>query len=77
MVEASPYREVQDSPQALHTFQMVQAKLAGFVLPVKDALNRFPESDKSEPGALCPHHDLYAPAQFPEGAGGGEQPDRG
>ena len=49
MVDASPYREVQDSPQALHTFQMVQAKLAGFVLPVKDALNRFPESDKSEP----------------------------
>jgi len=49
MVEASPYREVQDSPEVLHTFQMVQAKLAGFVLPVKDALIRFPESDNSEP----------------------------
>ncbi len=49
MVEASPYREVQDSPEALHTFQMVQAKLAGFVMPVKDALNRFPETDQSEP----------------------------
>jgi predicted Zn-dependent protease len=49
MVEASPYREVQDSPESLHTFQMVQAKLAGFVLPVKDALIRFPESDTSEP----------------------------
>ncbi|HVV27891.1 MAG TPA: M48 family metalloprotease [Rhizomicrobium sp.] len=49
MVESSPYREVQDSPQALHTFQMVQAKLAGYVLPVKDALNRFPETDTSEP----------------------------
>jgi predicted Zn-dependent protease len=46
-VEASPYREVQDSPQALNTFQMVQAKLAGFVLPVKDALNRYPVSDSS------------------------------
>jgi predicted Zn-dependent protease len=49
MVDASPYREVQDSPEAMHTFQMVQAKLAGFVLPVKDALNRYPVSDKSEP----------------------------
>ena len=49
VVEASPYREVQDSPQALHQFQMVQAKLAGFILPVKEALDRYPESDKSEP----------------------------
>jgi predicted Zn-dependent protease len=49
MVEASPYREVQDTPEALHTFQMVQAKLAGFTLPVKEALNRFPPSDLSEP----------------------------
>ena len=47
MVDASPYREVQDSPEALHTFQMVQAKLAGFVLPVKEALNRYPDSDTS------------------------------
>jgi predicted Zn-dependent protease len=49
MVDASPYREVQDSPEVLHTFQMVQAKLAGYVLPVKEALNRYPESDTSEP----------------------------
>jgi len=49
MVQASPYREVQDSPEALHTYQMVQAKLAGYVLPVKDALIRYPESDASEP----------------------------
>src|SRR4051812_18613585 len=49
MVDSSPYREVQDSPEALHTFQMVQAKLAGYVLPVKDALIRYPESNNSEP----------------------------
>jgi predicted Zn-dependent protease len=49
MVDSSPYREVQDSPEVLHTFQMVQAKLAGFILPVREALNRFPESDTSEP----------------------------
>jgi predicted Zn-dependent protease len=49
VVNASPYREVQDSPESLHTFQMVQAKLAGFVLPVSEALTRYPESDTSEP----------------------------
>ena len=48
MVESSPYREVQDSPEVLHTFQMVQAKLAGYTLAVKDALIRYPERDKSE-----------------------------
>jgi predicted Zn-dependent protease len=48
MVDSSPYREVQDSPESLHTFQMVQAKLAGYVLPVKEALTRYPESDTSE-----------------------------
>jgi predicted Zn-dependent protease len=58
MVEASPYREVQDSPESLHTFQMVQAKLAGFVLPVKQALDRYPESDTSEPARYA-HAMIY------------------
>ncbi len=58
MVEASPYREVQDSPAVLHTFQMVQAKLAGFVLSVKDALIRYPESDTSEPARYA-HAMVY------------------
>jgi predicted Zn-dependent protease len=58
VVEASPYREVQDSPEALHTFQMVQAKLAGFVLPVKEALNRYPETDNSEPSRYA-HAMVY------------------
>lgn len=48
-LEASPYRDVKDSPQVTHTFEMVQAKLAGYTLPVAEALNRFPETDKSEP----------------------------
>jgi predicted Zn-dependent protease len=58
MVESSPYREVQDSPESLHTFQMVQAKLAGYALPVKDALNRYPESDNSEPARYA-HAMVY------------------
>jgi predicted Zn-dependent protease len=48
-LEASPYRDVKDSPQVTHTFQMVQAKLAGYTLPVSEALARYPASDTSEP----------------------------
>jgi len=58
MVEASPYREVQDSPESVHTFEMVKAKLAGFILPVKDALNRYPASDTSEPARYA-HAMIY------------------
>jgi predicted Zn-dependent protease len=57
-VEASPYREIQDSPESLHTFQMVQAKLGGYILPVKEGFNRFPESDSSEPARYA-HTMLY------------------
>jgi predicted Zn-dependent protease len=57
-VESSPYREVQDSPEVLHTFQMVQAKLGGFVLPVKEALMRWPETDTSEPARYA-HSMIY------------------
>jgi predicted Zn-dependent protease len=48
-VDASPYKDVKDSPQVTHTFEMVQAKLAGFTLPVSEALARYPASDTSEP----------------------------
>jgi len=49
LVDASPYRDVQDPPEVVHTFEMVQAKLAGYVLPVPDAMNRYPLTDTSEP----------------------------
>jgi predicted Zn-dependent protease len=48
-VDASPYKDVKGSPQVTHTFEMVQAKLAGFVLPVNQALARYPVTDTSEP----------------------------
>lgn len=57
-VDASPYREVQDSPEVMHTWNMVVAKLAGFVLPVKDALIRYPELDQSEPARYA-HAMVY------------------
>jgi predicted Zn-dependent protease len=48
-LDASPYKDVKDSPQVTHTWEMVQAKLAGFTLPVTEGLNRYPVSDTSEP----------------------------
>lgn len=48
LVNASPYKDVKDSPAALHAFRMVQAKLAGFIDPVQTVLNRYPASDASE-----------------------------
>jgi predicted Zn-dependent protease len=48
-VNASPWRDVKDPPQVAHTFEMVQAKLAGFTMPVQAALNLYPESNTSEP----------------------------
>jgi predicted Zn-dependent protease len=47
-LDASPYKDVKDSPQVTHTWEMVQAKLAGFTLPVTEGLNRYPESNTSE-----------------------------
>jgi predicted Zn-dependent protease len=49
MVDASPYKDVPDPPQSVHALQMVQAKLAGFILPVNEVLRRFPVSDTSAP----------------------------
>ena len=48
-VNSSPWRDIKDPPQVTHTFEMVQAKLAGFTLPVQQALDRYPESNTSEP----------------------------
>lgn len=57
-VDSSPYRDVKDPPQVMHTFLMVQAKLAGFTLPVDEALQRYPASDTSEPARYA-HAMIY------------------
>jgi predicted Zn-dependent protease len=48
LVEASPYKDVKDSPEAMHAFRMVQAKLDGFLDPVNMVLMHYPMSDNSE-----------------------------
>ncbi|HTQ14803.1 MAG TPA: M48 family metalloprotease [Rhizomicrobium sp.] len=48
LVDASPYRDIKDNPADEHEFEMIQAKLAGYVLPVDEVFNRYPLSDTSE-----------------------------
>ena len=49
VVDASPYKDVPDPPQSVRALQMVQGKLAGFMLPVDEVLRRYPVSDTSAP----------------------------
>ena len=48
LVESSPYKDVKDSPETVHEFHLIQAKLAGFLNKVDTALQRYPVSDTSE-----------------------------
>lgn len=49
IAESSPYRDVPDSPQAIHAYEMVKAKVIGYLLPVQDVMYRYPVSNKSAP----------------------------
>jgi len=48
LVDSSPYKDVKDSPAAVHEFHLIQAKLAGFLYKVDTVLQRYPDSDQSE-----------------------------
>jgi predicted Zn-dependent protease len=48
LVDASPYRDVKDSPAAVHEFSLIQAKLAGNLDAVDAVLTHYPASDTSE-----------------------------
>jgi predicted Zn-dependent protease len=47
-VDASPYKDVPDSPAVIHEFHMVQAKLAGYLSRPDAVMQRYPLSDQSE-----------------------------
>ena len=48
LVDSSPYKDVKDSPETVHEFHLIQAKLAGFLDKVDTTLQRYPVSDTSE-----------------------------
>ena len=47
-VEASPYRDVPDSPAVVHEFHLMQAKLTGYLSKPDTVLTRYPKADTSE-----------------------------
>jgi predicted Zn-dependent protease len=48
-VEASPYKDVPEDPAVEHQYEMLQAKLFGYVAPLKEVFDRYPLSDLSKP----------------------------
>jgi predicted Zn-dependent protease len=49
VADSSPYANVKDSPEAQHEFDMLKAKVIGFLLPVRDVLALYPASNQSKP----------------------------
>lgn len=48
LVEASPYKDVKDNPEAQHELEMIQAKLRGFIMPVDSVLQYYPPTDQGK-----------------------------
>jgi len=49
LVDASPYRDRKDSPEKIFAFEMVQAKLRGYIERPDITLRRYPTSNTSKP----------------------------
>ncbi|HEY0104940.1 MAG TPA: M48 family metalloprotease [Rhizomicrobium sp.] len=47
-VEASPYKDVPEDPAVEHEYEMIQAKLAGYIEPLQAVFNRYPIADTSK-----------------------------
>jgi predicted Zn-dependent protease len=49
MVNASPYRDVKDSPEAQYAFDMMRAKLRGYIQRPEVTLRQYPDTNTSKP----------------------------
>jgi predicted Zn-dependent protease len=49
IAEASPYANVMDTPEAQHEFDMIKAKMLGYLAPVPDVLKYYPPKNLSKP----------------------------
>jgi predicted Zn-dependent protease len=49
IADASPYANVMDTPEAQHEFDMIKAKMLGYLAPVKDVLSYYPPKNQSKP----------------------------
>jgi len=48
-VESSPYKDVPEDPAVEHQYEMLQAKLAGYIEPMQTIFNRYPLTDTGKP----------------------------
>jgi predicted Zn-dependent protease len=49
LVDASPYRDVKDPPERVYEFQMIRAKLRGYIMRPDVVLRLYPNTDNSRP----------------------------
>jgi predicted Zn-dependent protease len=49
LVNASPYADTPDSPQSVHAYQMVRAKLRGYIQTPQSVIWAYPVTDTSKP----------------------------
>lgn len=49
LVDASPYRDVKDDPETVYAFDMVRAKLRGYIQQPEVTLRQYPVSDTGKP----------------------------
>jgi predicted Zn-dependent protease len=49
IADASPYANVTDTPEAQHEFDMIKAKMLGYLAPVKDVFTYYPLKNLSKP----------------------------
>ncbi len=49
IVDASPYRDIRDSPASQYAYDMMRAKLRGYIDRPEATLRRYPASDTSKP----------------------------
>jgi len=47
LVEGSPYKDVKDTPEVVHQFHLIQAKLAGYLSKPDTVLTRYPVTESS------------------------------
>jgi predicted Zn-dependent protease len=50
LVDASPYRDVKDSPESQYAWDMMRAKLRGYIQRPEVTLRQYPLTDASKPG---------------------------
>jgi predicted Zn-dependent protease len=49
LVDASPYRDIKDSPETIYAFDMMRAKLRGYIQQPEVSLRQYPVSNTSKP----------------------------